>query len=93
MKGLEIQNRFVKWNYDDVSKSVRINERVLMGDDMNSIRDLGYGNPRLKNNNDFHGTHVAGIIAARNGVKEKVVGIVPGIKIMGLKVIPKGGRI
>lgn len=43
---------------------------------------------------DIHGTHVAGIIAARNNNIQGISGIAPGVKIMALKFIgPNGGSV
>ncbi|MEN6391644.1 MAG: S8 family peptidase [Syntrophomonas sp.] len=43
---------------------------------------------------DIHGTHVAGVIAARNNNIQGISGIAPGVKIMALKFIgPNGGSV
>lgn len=43
---------------------------------------------------DIHGTHVAGVIAARNNNIQGISGIAPGVKIMALKFIgPDGGNV
>lgn len=46
------------------------------------------------NDQDIHGTHVAGIIAARNNNVQGISGVAPGVKIMALKFIgPDGGSV
>lgn len=43
---------------------------------------------------DIHGTHVAGIIAAKANNRKGIAGVAPGVKIMALKFIgPEGGNI
>jgi subtilisin family serine protease len=51
----------------------------------------GVGNPLACVDNNFHGTHVAGIIAAqRNG--QGVVGVAPGVTIVPIKVCDGDGH-
>lgn len=68
----------------------RIFERGEMGDDIYNLKDHGYGTNRLKNDFDFHGTHVAGTIAAESKGEQPAIGIAPHAKIMGIKAVANG---
>lgn len=48
------------------------------------------GNPRIFNDYNGHGTHVAGIISAKN-TGEAIIGVAPKCKLLILKVIDKYG--
>lgn len=62
------------------------------GDDPNDITDVGYGNnnPRPSTNDENHGTHVAGIIAAERDNKIGIRGIANKVEIMAIRSTPNG---
>ena len=64
--------------------------RTIVGDDYNNPNDRYYGNPDCKGPNSFHGTHVAGIIAAsrKNGIG--MDGVAADVQIMAIRAIPSG---
>ena len=61
----------------------KFNDREILGDNPNNIRDIDYGNENISHNIDLikHGTLMAGIIASNFGVEELDV-IMKNIKIM-----------
>lgn len=64
--------------------------RSIVGDDYNNSNEKYYGNPDCKGPFSFHGTHVAGIIAAgrKNGLG--MDGIADNVKIMSVRCVPNG---
>ena len=62
------------------------------GDDPDDLNDVGYGNNNVKpiGNNEAHGTHVAGIIAAENNNGKGINGVAKNVKIMALRVVSNG---
>ena len=66
------------------------NVDCLLGRDFVSIGGPGVGNPDPCTDNQFHGTHVAGIVAARaNGIG--VVGVAPNVTLIPVKVCDTTG--
>ncbi len=67
--------------------------RSLLGDNPEDIDDRGYGDPKVmgpdKKDAD-HGTHVAGIIAAKRDDNSGSKGIAKNIEIMVLRAVPDG---
>lgn len=63
--------------------------RDIIGDDQNNINEL-YGNNNVYGPEAFHGTFVAGIIAAERNNNVGINGIVQNVQIMALKVVPNG---
>lgn len=62
----------------------------IVGDDPNNFEQKNYGNNDIKGPEASHGTHVAGIIAAKRGNGIGVDGVAENVKIMGLRVVPEG---
>jgi subtilisin family serine protease len=58
---------------------------TLIGDDPTVLLEKNYGNNDVTTKEEIHGTHVAGIIAAKN------IGHAPFAKIMYLKAVPEEG--
>lgn len=61
-----------------------------MGDDLPDATDRFYGNHNVMCDDFFHGTFVAGVIAAQHNPKNKMTGIYPSAKIMTIRAIPQG---
>jgi cell wall-associated protease len=66
--------------------------RKPVGDDPYNFNDRNYGNgnPDISTEEESHGTHVTGIIAAKRGNKKGVKGVANHIKIIGLRAVPDG---
>ncbi|MEY2963415.1 MAG: hypothetical protein RL754_676 [Bacteroidota bacterium] len=64
--------------------------RHLVGDDPTTNDDPYYGDARVLGPDASHGTHVAGIIAAKRGNGIGMDGIAVNARIMTLRVVPNG---
>ncbi len=64
--------------------------RVIVGDDYNDASERYYGNPDVKGPDASHGTHVAGIIAAKRNNGIGINGVADNAKIMSIRVVPNG---
>src|ERR1700730_9057038 len=64
----------------------------IVKDDENDINDKFYGNPNVMVDEDapLHGTHVAGIIAAKRNNGKGMDGIADNVKIMMIRAVPDG---
>lgn len=75
-----------------VSSSLNLDfdPRSIVGDDYANSNERYYGNGDCKGPFSFHGTHVAGIIAAsrKNGIG--MDGIADNVKIMSVRCVPNG---
>jgi subtilisin family serine protease len=69
---------------------VNADTRAIVGDNYNDMTERYYGNGDCKGPAAFHGTHVAGIIAAtrKNGVG--IDGVADNVKIMSVRCVPDG---
>lgn len=76
--------------YVECGVNLDFDPRNIVGDDYNNSYDKNYGNADCKGPNSFHGTHVAGIIAAsrKNGIG--MDGVATDVKIMAIRCIPSG---
>lgn len=63
---------------------------TIVKDDYNNDTDFNYGNPDCKGPNSHHGTHVAGIIAAKRGNGIGMDGVANNVKIMAVRLVPGG---
>lgn len=63
---------------------------ALVGDNPSDLTERYYGCNRYKGPDAFHGTHVAGIIAAKRGNDIGIEGIAENAKIMVVRVVPNG---
>ncbi len=77
-------NRF-KYNYN-----VDYDPRSIVGDDYSNKQERYYGNNSVEGPDAFHGTHVAGIIAAMRNNELGINGIADNVKIMVLRAVPDG---
>ncbi|MDO8998586.1 MAG: S8 family peptidase [Bacteroidota bacterium] len=76
--------------YVECGLNMDFDPRPIIGDDYNNPNDRNYGNPDCKGPNSFHGTHVAGIIAAsrKNGLG--MDGVANDVQIMAIRCVPAG---
>lgn len=64
--------------------------RSIVGDDINNVNERYYGNGDCKGPGAFHGTHVAGIIAAIRKNNIGMDGVADNVKIMSVRCVPDG---
>ena len=66
--------------------------RGIVGDDYANVKEKGYGNNDVDGTDSNHGTHVAGIIAAKRGNGIGIDGIAGdgNVKIMSVRTVPNG---
>lgn len=64
----------------------------IVKDNYADFSDRYYGNNNVYVNNKsaYHGTHVAGIIAAKRNNKKGIDGIADNVKIMSIRAVPEG---
>ncbi len=74
------------------SYSLDWDAREIVGDNPEILDEKGYGNNDVigKNTDNFHGTHVAGIIAAKRGNGIGTDGVANNVSIMALRAVPDG---
>lgn len=65
-------------------------ERHLIGDDLNDIKDSFYGNAVLLSSGSDHGTHVAGIVGAKRHNGIGMDGVADHVELMVIRAIPGG---
>ncbi|CAM4147901.1 S8 family peptidase [Zobellia roscoffensis] len=77
----------LNYNYN-----VDFNGRKDVGDDPYDINDLGYGNgnPQNREEDESHGTHVAGIIGAERNNGKGANGVANNVEIMSIRAVPNG---
>jgi cell wall-associated protease len=76
----------------DYHLNVDFDGRKSVGDNPYNFSDQNYGNgnPDIRDSDESHGTHVAGIIAGSRGNKKGVDGMAINVKIMSLRAVPDG---
>lgn len=69
------------------------NYRKVLGDNPNDITNTNYGdgNTQPMKASEMHGSHVAGIIAAKRNNNKGINGVANNVKIMALRAIPGDG--
>lgn len=81
---------------DQVSKPLQynlnpdFNPRTIVGDDPNDLSNRYYGSNDYEGPDAFHGTHVAGIIAAVRNNNVGINGIADNVRIMTVRCVPDG---
>lgn len=75
--------------------NLNLDGRAIVGDNPYDIKDTKYGNNDVtgpsKDKEDIkHGTHVAGIIAAKRGNNTGIDGVANNVKIMAVRAVPDG---
>ncbi len=73
------------YQYDDT-----FNSSTVVGDNPDNLQEKGYGNNNVEGPEAFHGTHVAGIIAAVRQNGEGIDGVADNVVIMSLRAVPDG---
>lgn len=79
----------------DTHFNLNLDGRAIVGDDPYDITDVKYGNNDVsgptKDKEDIkHGTHVAGIIAAKRDNNIGINGVANNVKIMAIRAVPDG---
>ncbi len=75
----------VNYNYN-----TEFDPRSLVGDNYNDINERYYGNNDVKGPFSEHGTHVAGIVAAKRGNDLGMDGVAEHVRIMSVRTVPNG---
>lgn len=70
--------------------NTEFDSRTIVGDHYENPDERYYGNNDVKGPDAFHGTHVAGIIAANRENTIGMKGIARDVKIMALRAVPDG---
>lgn len=72
--------------------NVDFDGRKDVGDNPYDLTDIGYGNgnPQAIGEDESHGTHVAGIIAAERNNRKGANGIANNVAIMSIRAVPNG---
>lgn len=66
------------------------NVRKMVGDDPNDLTNRFYGTNEYEGPDAFHGTHVAGIIAANRNNNIGIKGVADNVRIMTVRCVPDG---
>lgn len=70
--------------------NTEFNPRHIVGDDYDNLSERYYGNNDVEGPNADHGTHVAGIIAAKRNNGIGIDGVSNTVKIMSVRAVPNG---
>lgn len=84
-EGYEHYATSVKYNFN-----MDYDPRSIVGDDYSNSNERFYGNNDCNGPNSFHGTHVAGIIAAARNNGLGMDGVAADVKIMAVRCVPSG---
>ena len=77
-------------NQVNYAYNTEFDPRKYVGDDYNNLYEKGYGNNDVKGHDPSHGTHVAGIIAAKRDNEVGINGIADNVEIMVIRAVPDG---
>jgi subtilisin family serine protease len=87
----EVQSIYDHFNGQaEYNYNLDLEVRSIVGDNYNDSYERFYGNNDVKGPEAFHGTHVAGIIAAKRGNNIGMDGIADNVKIMAVRCVPDG---
>ncbi|TAF31056.1 MAG: peptidase S8, partial [Cytophagales bacterium] len=70
--------------------SLDYDPRSIVGDNYANKTEKGYGNGDVKGPDAKHGTHVAGIVAAKRGNGLGMDGVAENVQIMAVRAVPDG---
>ncbi len=70
--------------------NIDFDPRSIVGDNYEDKKERFYGNNDVKGPDSKHGTHVAGIVAAKRGNGIGIEGIADNVRIMPIRAIPNG---
>lgn len=86
-KAVEYYGVQAKYSYN-----LDYDSRKIVGDNPSDLSEIGYGNNDVigTNTDNFHGTHVSGIIAAERGNGIGIDGVANNVKIMAVRTVPNG---
>jgi subtilisin family serine protease len=85
----EYYNKVIK-NALEYGYNPKFDPRKIVGDNPKKLREKGYGNNDVKGPDAFHGTHVAGIIAANRENALGIKGVAQNVLIMPIRAVPDG---
>jgi subtilisin family serine protease len=86
----------IKSMKDHINESMAYNlnlefsARESLGDNLDDLNDRNYGNNNVKGPDSFHGTFVAGVIAANRNNNKGIDGIAENVQIMSVRAVPNG---
>jgi subtilisin family serine protease len=85
--GITSMTESLNYNYN-----VEFDGRTPVGDNAYDINDTSYGNgnPQNRVEDESHGTHVAGIIAAQRGNGKGADGVANNVQLMSIRAVPNG---
>jgi len=84
-KGYEYFTTALNYGYNQ-----EFDPRDIIGDNIDDPYERFYGNNDVKGNFAFHGTHVAGIIAANRMNGTGINGVADNVRIMVVRAVPNG---
>lgn len=91
---LEELNEGIAYFSDQLNYNLNVNfdGRKEVGDNPYDINDTSYGNgnPQSRSEDESHGTHVAGIIAAERNNGKGMNGVANNVRIMSIRAVPNG---
>jgi len=94
LKGdIETEMKANKARYEDQLKyayNTEFNPRTITGDNYLDSEEMYYGNNDVEGPDAFHGTHVAGIIAAKRDNEIGIDGVASNVLIMSVRTVPDG---
>ena len=91
-EGINAINEGVKYfkNNLDYALNLDFDPRNIVGDDYSNSSERNYGNNDCNGPDSFHGTHVAGIIAAARNNGIGMDGVAADVRIMAIRCVPDG---
>lgn len=78
------------YNQVEYQLNPNCNVRAMVGDNPDDVTNRFYGTNEYEGPDAFHGTHVAGIIAANRNNNIGIRGVADNVKIMTVRCVPDG---